>query len=88
MSHDDLIDHAAAFDPMSADSYVFAADARMLRDSIVQMIQGDIDEPIYAVSRYIVTTEPDGRVELILGIRECTTDPHRYVRVRIERVDN
>jgi hypothetical protein len=79
---------AAAPPPLVAVRDPFFDDADILRGCILEMIHGTCEEPIYTIKRYTVINNDDGTVEMVLGLRNASNDPHRYVKIRIERADS
>jgi hypothetical protein len=92
MSHDDLTDHAAAFVPMPDDPHriirlEWSEHVDAIRDGILNIIHGTEDmEPMYTCSTYTVTRNRDGSVEMLLGIRDCTSKPLSRVKILIGQV--
>ena len=77
---------------MIAGGHQFPSDARVLRDSIIDLIEGipdgsDYSEGLMGFGNFNVRQELDGTVEFILGMSSNTKYPVHYVKIRIERVD-
>ena len=67
----------------------FAEDARMLRDCLIERIEGTrCEEAIEMITSTVVSTNEDGTVGIVLGIQNDTNHPARHIRVSITRGDD
>jgi hypothetical protein len=66
----------------------FASDARIVRDILIEAIEGTGDDSeVEMITSTVVSRNEDGTVVIVLGIQNSTAQPARHVKVSITRAD-